>query len=143
MYGRNYHNIVIILQLKIDFKKEKTVTWTHFAKKRKEYWSGLLFPSPGDLPDPRIKPASLMSPAGVDRFSTTSTTWEAHFFDSFFLTAPHGMWDLVPQPGIKPASPALEAWSLNHWTTREVPKFQHILTIKSHTFSHDLQCFLV
>ena len=35
MYGRNYHNIVIILQLKIDFKKEKTVTWTHFAKKKK------------------------------------------------------------------------------------------------------------
>ena len=26
---------------------------------RQEYWSGLLFPSPGDLPDPRIKPGSL------------------------------------------------------------------------------------
>ena len=24
---------------------------------RQEYWSGLLFPSPGDLPDPGIKPA--------------------------------------------------------------------------------------
>jgi len=23
---------------------------------RQEYWSGLPFPSPGDLPDPRIKP---------------------------------------------------------------------------------------
>ena len=23
---------------------------------RKEYWSGLLFPSPGDLPDPEIEP---------------------------------------------------------------------------------------
>ena len=23
-----------------------------------EYWSGLPFPSPGDLPDPRIRPAS-------------------------------------------------------------------------------------
>ena len=22
---------------------------------------------------------------------------------------------LVPQPGIKPTSPAVEAWSLNHW----------------------------
>ena len=30
---------------------------------RQEYWSGLLFPSPGDLPNPRIKPASLVSPA--------------------------------------------------------------------------------
>ena len=27
---------------------------------------------------------------------------------------------LVPQPGIKPVIPALEAWSLNHWTAREV-----------------------
>ena len=26
---------------------------------RQEYWSGLLFPSPGDLPDPEINPASL------------------------------------------------------------------------------------
>ena len=25
---------------------------------RQEYWSGLLFPTPGDLPDPRIEPAS-------------------------------------------------------------------------------------
>jgi len=25
---------------------------------REEYWSGLPFPFPGDLPDPRIKPAS-------------------------------------------------------------------------------------
>jgi len=25
---------------------------------RQEYWSGLLFPSPGDLPNPQIKPAS-------------------------------------------------------------------------------------
>ena len=25
---------------------------------RQEYWTGLPFPSPGDLPDPRIDPAS-------------------------------------------------------------------------------------
>ena len=25
---------------------------------RQEYWSGLPFPSPGDLPDPRIEPVS-------------------------------------------------------------------------------------
>ena len=30
---------------------------------RQEYWSGLPFASPGDLPDPRIKPTSLASPA--------------------------------------------------------------------------------
>ena len=26
---------------------------------RQEYWSGLSFPSPGDLPDPGIEPGSL------------------------------------------------------------------------------------
>ena len=27
---------------------------------------------------------------------------------------------LVPQPGIEPVPPAVEVWSLNHWTMREV-----------------------
>ena len=30
---------------------------------RQEHWSRLLFPSPGDLPDPRIKPMSPAAPA--------------------------------------------------------------------------------
>ena len=30
---------------------------------RQEYWSGLSIPSPGDLPDPGIKPASPVAPA--------------------------------------------------------------------------------
>ena len=33
-----------------------------------------------------------------------------------------GMWDLVPQPGIKPRAPVLRDQSLSHWTTRGVPK---------------------
>ena len=44
---------------------------------RLEYWSGLLCPPPGDLPDPGIEPASLMFPALAGGFFTTSTTWEA------------------------------------------------------------------
>ena len=32
------------------------------------------------------------------------------------------MWDLVPGPEIEPGPPALAAWSLTHWTTREVPR---------------------
>ena len=32
-----------------------------------------------------------------------------------FLAMPH----LVPQPGIEPEPPALEAQSLNHWTPRK------------------------
>ena len=41
---------------------------------RQEYWSGLPCPPPGDLPDPGIKPASLLSPALAGRFFTTRAT---------------------------------------------------------------------
>ena len=44
---------------------------------RQEYWSGLPCPPPGDLPDPGIKPASLMSPALAGRFFTIWATREA------------------------------------------------------------------
>ena len=44
---------------------------------RQEYWGGLLFPSPGDLPDPGIKPTSRMSTALAGRFFTNCTAWEA------------------------------------------------------------------
>ena len=45
---------------------------------RQEYWSGLPFPSPENLPDPGIKPTSLESPALEGEFFTTSTTWDCH-----------------------------------------------------------------
>ena len=44
---------------------------------RQEYWSRLSCPPPGDLLDPGIEPASLMSPALAGGFFITSTTWEA------------------------------------------------------------------
>ena len=44
---------------------------------RQEYWSGFPCPPPGDLPDPRIKPKSLASPALAGGLFTTSTR-EAH-----------------------------------------------------------------
>ena len=56
---------------------------------RQEYWSGLPFPIPGDLPDPGVEPASLASPALAGRFFTTEppgkllliqkTDFEAHW----------------------------------------------------------------
>ena len=42
-----------------------------------EYWSGLLCPSPGDLSDPGIEPASLVSLALAEVFFTASAAWEA------------------------------------------------------------------
>ena len=38
-----------------------------------EYWSGLPFPSPGDLPNPGIEPASPVSLALANEFFTTET----------------------------------------------------------------------
>ena len=44
---------------------------------RQEYWNGLPCPPPGDLPNPRIEPVYLVSPALARGFFTTSTAWEA------------------------------------------------------------------
>ena len=40
-----------------------------------------------------------------------------------FIYSPHctAFEILVHQPRIKPVSPAVEVWSLNHWTIRAVP----------------------
>ena len=44
---------------------------------RQAYWNGVPFPIPGDITDQWFKPVSLVSPALVGRFFTTSTAWEA------------------------------------------------------------------
>ena len=44
---------------------------------RREYWSGLPFPSPGDVPDPGIEPAP---PALAGRFFTTEPPWKPSQF---------------------------------------------------------------
>ena len=42
-----------------------------------------------------------------------------------------GVWDLVPWLGIEPVSPALGAWRLSHWTTREVSQLLFIIDLVS------------
>ena len=44
---------------------------------RREYWSGLPFPSPGDLPDAGMEPGSLATPALAGRFFYHWATWKA------------------------------------------------------------------
>ena len=44
---------------------------------RQEIWSELPFPAPKTLPDPGIKPVSLVSPALAGRFFSTSANWKA------------------------------------------------------------------
>ena len=45
---------------------------------RQEYRSRLPFHTPGDLPNPGIKPESPASTEFAGGFFTTSTIWEAH-----------------------------------------------------------------
>ena len=61
-------------------------------------------------------------------FCFCSSSFSSFFFFFFFPSSSfwlHGMWYLilVLVPGMEPVPPALEAWSLNHSTTREVPPF--------------------
>ena len=44
---------------------------------RQEYWIGLPFPSPEDLPNPGIEPVSLPSSVSAGKIFTTIATWEA------------------------------------------------------------------
>ena len=104
---------------------------------RQEYWSGLPFHPPGDLHDPGIElhvlcllhwqAGSLPTmPPGNSFLSIRSFFIKWNFtkdpilFFSFFWPYHMACGILVPQSGIEFESPALVAWSLNHWTTREV-----------------------
>ena len=61
-----------------------------------------------------------LSPAGFSSLGFRSP-FLSHLRTYFALPFAPTWGILIPQPGIEPASPALEVQSLNHWTTREVP----------------------
>ena len=48
---------------------------------RQECQGGLPCPSPGNLPNPGIEPASFMSAASPGEFFITSDTWEPIYFN--------------------------------------------------------------
>ena len=59
----------LVFRSHLTFETPGTVTHqAPLSFSRQEYWSGLLFPSPGDIPNPGIEPTS---PALADRFFTT------------------------------------------------------------------------
>ena len=76
---RRFSDIICVCENSVlsNFATPRTIA--HYAPlsmefSRQEYWSGLPFPTPGDLPDPRIKFMSLVSSALVDRSFTSSIT---------------------------------------------------------------------
>ena len=50
---------------------------------RQEYWNELPFPTPGQFPDPGLKPASLVSPALAGRFFITVPPGKPQGNDNF------------------------------------------------------------
>ena len=52
---------------------------------RQEYWNGVPFPTPGDLPDPGMEPAFLVSPALANRALITSASWETQEFNIYCI----------------------------------------------------------
>ena len=67
---------------------------------QQEYWSGLPFPSPGDLPEPGIKLVSLVFPAMADEIFTTEPpgnplSWSLP--DSLFTAPNRAKMRLIPQ----------------------------------------------
>ena len=73
--GRKAVLIYMCMQAKLLSRVQLCDPWTAACQdplfmgfSRQEYWSAFLCPSPGDLPDPGIKPLSLTSPALADRF---------------------------------------------------------------------------
>ena len=49
---------------------------------QQEYCSGLPLPTPGHIPDPKVEPTSLASPALAGRFLTTAPSGKAHFVET-------------------------------------------------------------
>ena len=65
VYSREFKLIVVLLFIHSVMSYSSATPWTVACQaplsmgfSRQEYWSGLSCPSPGDLPDPGIEPAS-------------------------------------------------------------------------------------
>ena len=95
---------------------------------RQEYWSGLPFPFPGDLPDPGIKPWPPALQADLYWLSYKIASFWCHFI----LTFP-GNGSLALEARFRltflPESftDGALSWILNHWTTREVPRNNYFM----------------
>ena len=98
---------------------------------RQEYWGGLPFPSPGDLPHPGIKPRSPTLQADTlpsELCLTLETPWTIAFQTRLSMGFPRQeYWSglpfpspgIFPDPGTEPRSTVLQEDSLTNRATRE------------------------
>jgi len=69
--GKHYHStwtVACQAPLSMGFSRQKS-------------WSGLPFPTPGDLPNPGVEPSTLTSPALAGRFFTTAPPGKPKYID--------------------------------------------------------------
>ena len=81
---------------------------------RQEYWSGLPLPSPGDLPNPGIKPVSLVSPASAGRLFTTAPPgkpWYIYIYVQLFVTP----WTAADQVSLSFPTSRTLLKLMSHW----------------------------
>jgi len=86
---------------------------------RQDYWSGLSCPPPEDLPNPGIKPTSLMSLALGSRFFTINATWEA----------PHPCFSSVQS--LSRVQLFVTPWTGAHQASLSITSFRSLLKLKS------------
>ena len=97
-----------------------------------EYWSGVILMTPShpeDLQAEHTASLTLLSCGGGEGVTDHSKAicWENVFFFFFIflnlaaLGLSCGMCNLFSEPWIELRPPALEAWSLSHWTTGKGP----------------------
>ena len=81
IYSKNRHPCVLCVHNQVQLF---VILWTVAQQtplsmefSRQEYWIGLPFPPPGDLPDPGIQSWALEFTALAGGFVTISTTWDS------------------------------------------------------------------
>ena len=93
---------------------------------RQEYWSGLLCPPPGDLPDPGIEPVSLKSPSSGP--SKSSLTWTSNKHPS----------PSSPKNGFIPPREAHLAFARSQWLAMPITESSSIQVFEALCFNWTL-----
>ena len=108
------------------------------AFSRPEYWSGLPFPSPGDLPDPGIEPRS---PTLLADALPSEPPEEPQEYWSGLPCPPPGH---LPDPEIEPRSPALPVVALPSEAPGKPRQYVPVrrFAFQKQTFTHQYWSFL-
>ena len=109
LWDYQFYSVVVVYLLSCIQLLQRPQTVAHQAPlsmdfSRQEYWSGLPFPSPGDLRDPGIKPRS---PALQADSLLTELPGKLFLLYSVINSFSPTPWHADPQQGIEPGAPCI------------------------------------